>query len=145
MLEPNVSQCKSWVVPLRTSGRRPPLFCACAGGGDAFEYRDFADALPDDQPVYAFGVPTLGEEAQFPTVEQLAAIYVRKVRELQKRGPYQLCGHSFGGLVVYEMAAQLTAEGEENSAPCSDRHPASKIQPESIDLAEGKISPHLFF
>ena len=53
------------------------------------------------------------EEVQFPTVEQLAAIYVRKVREMQERGPYQLCGHSFGGLVVYEMAAQLAEEGEE--------------------------------
>ncbi len=113
MLKPKVSPGESWIVPFRTSGTKPPLFCACAGGGDVFEYRDFAHALPGDQPVYAFGLPALAEEVQFPTVEQLAAIYVRKIREMQERGPYQLCGHSFGGLVVYEMATQLAEEGEE--------------------------------
>src|SRR5690606_6366879 len=45
--------------------------------------------------------------------EQLAALYVSDVRRVQKHGPYQLCGLSFGGLVAYEMANQLTAAGEE--------------------------------
>ncbi len=108
-----VEPAESWVVTFRASGARPPLFCACAGGGDALDYRDLAYALPDDQPVYAFGLPAPGEDEPFPTVQQLAATYVRKVRELQERGPYQLCGHSFGGLVVYEMAALLAKEGED--------------------------------
>jgi len=100
-------------VSFRASGARSPLFCACAGGGDAFDYRDLAVALPEDQPIYVFGLPELETGQQFPTVEQLAEIYVRKVRELQERGPYRLCGHSFGGLVVYEMASLLIDEGEE--------------------------------
>ena len=32
---------------------------------------------------------------------------------MQQHGPYYLCGHSFGGLVVYEMAAILAREGED--------------------------------
>src|SRR5262249_16162538 len=28
------------------------------------------------------------------------------------RGPYYLCGYSFGGLVAYEIAQQLTAQGQ---------------------------------
>jgi thioesterase domain-containing protein len=102
----------SWVVPLRTAGTRPPLFCACAGGGDPLDYRDLALALSDDQPVYAFGMPPLAEGAAFPTVAQLAATYADAVRRLQPHGPYHLCGHSFGGLVVYEMAALLAGAGE---------------------------------
>ena len=43
----------SWVVPLRSYGVKPPLFCASALGGDAFDYRDLALALPEDQPVYS--------------------------------------------------------------------------------------------
>jgi len=101
------------VVPFRTSGEKPALFCACAGGGDAFDYRDLALALPADQPVYAFGLPDLQVSQQFPTVQELAAIYVRKVRERQEQGPYRLCGHSFGGLVVYEMAVLLENAGLE--------------------------------
>jgi thioesterase domain-containing protein len=102
----------SWVVPLRAAGTRPPLFCACAGGGDPLDYRDLALALPDDQPVYAFGLPPLAEGAAFPTVTQLAATYADAVRRLQPYGPYNLCGHSFGGLVVYEIAALLIGAGE---------------------------------
>ncbi len=113
MLTPNVIPRESWVFPFRSSGARPPLFFASAGSADAVKYRDFADGLPDDQPVYVFGLPAFGEELQFLTVEQLAAIYVQKVRKLQGRGPYQLCGFSLGGLVAYEMATQLVAEKAE--------------------------------
>jgi thioesterase domain-containing protein len=113
MTSNGVDQENSWVVPFRTSGVQRPLFFACAGGGDVFEYRDLALALPEDQPVYAFGLPPLEKGIQFPTVEHLAAVYVRKVRELQEHGPYRLCGHSFGGLVVFDMAILLEKEEEE--------------------------------
>ena len=108
-----IKQSCSWVVPLRTSGARPPLFCASALGGDTFDYCDLAAALSEDQPAYCFGVPNLNEAEDFPTVERIAEAYVLKVRELQKRGPYYLCGHSFGGLVVYEMAKVLAGEGDD--------------------------------
>lgn len=107
--EPAARQDDAWVVAFR-HGALPPLFCVCAGGGDVFEYRDLADSLPAAQPVYGFGVPPLA--TKFPTVQQLAAIYVDKVRELQPHGPYHLCGHSFGGIVVYEMAVLLAKMGE---------------------------------
>ena len=101
----------SWVVPLRTTGTRAPLFCACAGDGDVMAYRDLTRALPDDQPVYGFGIPPLPSGASFPSVEQLANDYFRAVRAIQPEGPYYLCGHSFGGLVAYEVAALLKSSG----------------------------------
>lgn len=120
--EPN----PSWVVRLRTSGNKPSLFCACALGGDAFDYRDLAAALPEDQPVYAFGVPDCGDGELFPKVRQIAEACAIKVRELQKNGPYYLCGHSFGGLVAYEMAAVLAQDGcaVELVALLDTEHPA---------------------
>jgi thioesterase domain-containing protein len=108
-----VAVAHNWVVPLRRYGVRPPLFCASALGGDAFDYRDLALALPEDQPVYSLRMPGLSEAKDFPTVEHVAAAYVLKVREMQRHGPYYLCGHSFGGLVVYEMARFLAREGED--------------------------------
>jgi thioesterase domain-containing protein len=101
----------SWMVPLRAAGTRPPLFCACAGDGDVTKYRDLAQALADDQPVYGFGIPPLPAGAAFPSVEQLASDYVQAARAVQPEGPYFLCGHSFGGLVAYEMAALLQRAG----------------------------------
>jgi thioesterase domain-containing protein len=35
-----------------------------------------------------------------------------EIRSLQAAGPYHLAGHSFGGLLAFEIAQQLTAAGE---------------------------------
>jgi len=122
------AQADEWVVALRPEGVLPPLFCVCAGGGDVFDYRDLALALPKDQPVYVFGVPPLAAGEGFPSVQRLAAICVAEARKRQRYGPYQLCGHSFGGLVVYEMAALLANEGQEVGlvALIDTLHPAFK-------------------
>jgi thioesterase domain-containing protein len=45
-------------------------------------------------------------------LESLAAHYVDEVRRIQPVGPYQLLGHSLGGLIAFEMARRLCAEGE---------------------------------
>jgi thioesterase domain-containing protein len=106
-------QPDEWVVSFRSAGTLPPLFCICSSGGDVFDFSDLAQTLPMDQPVYGFGVPPLElVGTRFPSVQQLAAIYVAKLRSFQPHGPYQLCGHSFGGVVAYEMAALLAKAGE---------------------------------
>jgi thioesterase domain-containing protein len=109
----SAQQPDAWVVTFRSAGVVPPLFCICSGGGDVSDFGELAQNLPVDQPVYGFGVPPLESVAdRFPSVQQLAAIYVAKLRTLQPHGPYQLCGHSFGGVVAYEMAALLAKMGE---------------------------------
>lgn len=126
-----VAQPDEWVVALRSAGAAPPLFCVCAGGGDVFDYRDLAQSLPADQPVYGFGVPPLEAPGDlFPSVQQLAAVYVAELRTLQSRGPYYLCGHSFGGVVVYEMAVLLAKAGDTVGlvAMIDTLHPAFRRQ-----------------
>jgi thioesterase domain-containing protein len=46
------------------------------------------------------------------TLEGLAAHYVSEIRRVQAHGPYRLGGFCFSGLVAYEMARHLQAEGE---------------------------------
>jgi thioesterase domain-containing protein len=107
------SQPDEWVVTFRAAGAAPPLFCVCSGGGDVSDFGDLAQLLPVGQPVIGFGVPPfemVGD--RFPSIQQLAAIYVAKLLTLQPHGPYYLCGHSFGGVVAYEMAALLVKAGE---------------------------------
>src|ERR1043165_2417251 len=43
----------------------------------------------------------------------MARHYVKEIRTFQGHGPYFLLGASFGGLVIYEMAQQLMAQGEQ--------------------------------
>jgi thioesterase domain-containing protein len=104
-----------WILSFRTTDERMPLFCVCSGGGNVQGYRDFAVALPAGLPVHVFGVPRFLAAEGFPSVRRLAEVYIANVRRRQPHGPYRLCGHSFGGIVVYEMAARLLQAGEEVS------------------------------
>jgi amino acid adenylation domain-containing protein len=90
-----------------------PFFCIHAAGGDVSCYRHLARHLGAEQAVYAFGarLPSITEVVP-GSVEELASFYVRELQGLRPHGPYRLGGWSFGGLVAFEMALQLSASGE---------------------------------
>ncbi|RSS51765.1 amino acid adenylation domain-containing protein, partial [Streptomyces sp. WAC07061] len=101
------------VLPLRETGGRTPLFCVHAAGGLAWRYAEFLQHLPKEQPVYGIQASGLIADGLPGSVEDMAAAYLRAVREIQPEGPYRLLGWSFGGLVVQEMAVQLAEQGQE--------------------------------
>jgi thioesterase domain-containing protein len=47
------------------------------------------------------------------SIEELASAYVRDMRAFFPQGPYLIGGASYGGLVAFEMAKQLYAQGAE--------------------------------
>jgi len=105
----------SWscLVELQAAGSQLPLFFAHPGGGGALCYLDLARCLGSDQPFYGFQTPGLyGERAYFTTIEDMASHYIEAMRAIQAEGPYFLGGWSLGGVVAYEMAQQLVAQGE---------------------------------
>jgi thioesterase domain-containing protein len=53
-----------------------------------------------------------GEQQSYKNVEALAADYVRDIRLIQPEGPYFLGGECIGGIVAFEMAQQLQAQGQ---------------------------------
>ncbi len=102
------------LVSIRSEGSRPILFLVHAAGGNVLDYQLLAQHLGEDQPVHAFQAIGLdGKKAPLESVEEMAAHYLEEIRKVQPRGPYHLGGECFGGMVAYEMAQQLTAEGEE--------------------------------
>jgi len=107
---------KLWssVVPLQTAGSRPPIFIISGLGGNVVRFRDLALHLGPEQPVYALQPPGLDGKRPFLTsMEEMASHYIKEIRPIQPEGPYCLAGYSFGGLVTFEMARQLSAQGEE--------------------------------
>ena len=104
----------SCLVPIKADGSRPPFYCVHGVGGNILEYLDLAKYMDPDQPFY--GIQAIGLDGNIPrenlTVEYMAEHYIGQMRALQPTGPYHLGGSSFGGLVAYEMAQQLTAAGE---------------------------------
>jgi thioesterase domain-containing protein/acyl carrier protein len=88
-----------------------PLFIAHGLGGSLLSFIELAGALGPEQPVYGLQFPAFIDEHQ-ADLRILAANYVKQVRAVQPAGPYNLAGHSSGGLVVFEMACQIMEQGE---------------------------------
>jgi thioesterase domain-containing protein/acyl carrier protein len=108
--------CRQWssLVAIRSTGSKPPLFCIHAAGANVLIYRPLANHLDAEQPLYALQALGLdGITAPLTRVEEMATYYLKEIRTVQPNGPYYLTGGSFGGLVAFEMAQQLQAQGEE--------------------------------
>jgi thioesterase domain-containing protein/acyl carrier protein len=102
------------LVPIRSGGSRPPLFCVHARGGNVLFYGDLARHLGSDQPVYGLQALGLdGKQDPLTRVEDMAAHYVREVRAVQPEGPYYLVGRCFGSKIALEMALRFQAAGQE--------------------------------
>ncbi|WP_369367882.1 amino acid adenylation domain-containing protein [Streptomyces sp. CG4] len=102
------------VLPLRTGGDLPPLFCIHPGGGLAWSYASFMKYVPPGMPFYGIQARGLLHPDDMPaTVEEMAAAYVAEIRRIQPEGPYHLLGWSFGGIVAFDMATRLQADGAE--------------------------------
>ncbi|HXY91581.1 MAG TPA: AMP-binding protein [Acidimicrobiia bacterium] len=103
------------IVLLRgtTHGNATPLFCVAGGGSPAVSLRPLADSLGDDRRFYGAQARGLEETARPDrSVEAAARRHLVEVRATQPRGPYLLAGYSVGGLVAFEMACRLEADGE---------------------------------
>jgi thioesterase domain-containing protein len=98
---------------MKRGGRRRPFFCIHAIFGSVFPYHNLALRMDREQPFYGLQARGIdGREAPNDKIETMAAEYVAAIRTVQPRGPYHLGGYSFGGLVAFEMAQQLTHAGE---------------------------------
>jgi amino acid adenylation domain-containing protein len=102
------------VVAIQPLGARPPIYMVHPGHGTVVCYLNLAGHLGPEQPFY--GLQALDVEKDldpFISIEEMAARYVAALREARPAGPYLVGGWSFGGLVAFEMAQQLTRMGEQ--------------------------------
>lgn len=100
------------LVPIQPSGARLPLYVVHGVGGNILEFMHLANHMGTDQPLYGLQAQGLdGKRPRHNSVEAMAAHYIKEIREFQPAGPYHLAGSSFGGLVAYEMARILRAQG----------------------------------
>ncbi|MGY1684759.1 acetoacetate--CoA ligase [Geodermatophilus sp. SYSU D00867] len=79
--------------------------------GDVDIYRTLVDALQTSASVYGLTSDPRIAATEGITIEEIATPLVATVQETVPEGDVRLAGYSFGGLVAYEMARQLTAAG----------------------------------
>ncbi|MFJ5559455.1 amino acid adenylation domain-containing protein [Streptomyces sp. NPDC093250] len=112
--EPDMADPFSAMLCIRPTGSLPPVFCVHSGVGFSLPYLPLARHIGAEHPIYGIQAPCVVDFAPLPgSVEEIAGDYIRMIKEVRPEGPYHLLGWSFGGTIVYEMAVQLRAVGEE--------------------------------
>ncbi|AHH99514.1 amino acid adenylation domain-containing protein [Kutzneria albida] len=102
------------LLPIRTEGSRPPLFCAHPSTGLSWAYSGLLRHLDADHPVYGLQVRGLAEVSALPgTLDEMVADYVDQIQKVQPEGPYHLLGYSLGGNIAHAIAVRLRALGEQ--------------------------------
>jgi thioesterase domain-containing protein/acyl carrier protein len=102
------------VVPLQPRGSATPLFCPCVNVGAGPGFLPLAHYLGDDQPFLGL-VPdeNLGSLLPLPySMEEIAKHLIVAIRRRQPQGPYYLGGFCGDGVLAFETARQLRAQGE---------------------------------
>src|SRR6476646_9771129 len=91
-----------------------PLFVFHGIGGTVVEFAELGPLIDVSGPVYAVQAQGVdGTRPPLRSVDDMADLYCRAIREKQPRGPYWLCGYSFGGVIAVEVARRLRDVGEE--------------------------------
>ncbi|MBV9342744.1 MAG: non-ribosomal peptide synthetase, partial [Acidobacteria bacterium] len=100
----------SRVVPIQPVGSRAPFFCI--GAGPLF--RPLAVKLGRDQPFLGLGLQESDKDSlcSLYTLCDIAGYLVKSMRATQPEGPYYLGGWCGDGLIAYEVARQLRAQGQ---------------------------------
>jgi len=102
------------LVPIKPQGTKMPLYIVHGAGLNVLLFNTVAMGLSPDQPVYGLQAKGLnGIDEPFTKIEDMAAHYLEAIIQQNPTGPYALAGFSFGGVIAFEMAAQLKALGKE--------------------------------
>ncbi len=127
----------SGVIELKP-GAGAPLFLLPTAGDQVFCFRELVAALGEDFLCYGLEAPGLdGASEPSGRIEELAEILLGRIRQVQRTGPYALAGYCNGGLIAYEIARRLRAEGE----------PAllvllNTVAPTRAAITSGEPAPH---
>ena len=101
------------LVLLKDGSAEPPVFITHGLGGSVIDFFQVVKHIRTPHPIQGMQAKGIdGTEEPFDRVEDMAQFYLDAIRQVQPHGPYLLAGYSLGGLVTFEMAQRLTADGE---------------------------------
>jgi amino acid adenylation domain-containing protein len=116
VLSQDVNPTREAIIPLNLDGSKQPLFFLhgdVLGGG--FYCRKLAQQLGAEQPLYVLPHVDLDRYTEIPDVQSQASIHLDVVRAVKPSGPYLLGGFCDAGIIAWEMARQLEAQGQKVS------------------------------
>jgi amino acid adenylation domain-containing protein len=110
---PPQSSARAPVVTVQAGLTLRPFFYLHGNwDGPSFYCFDLARQLGFAQPFYVLEPYRFAGLPVAPTCETIAAAHIAAMRAIQPHGPYLLGGFCNGGVIAFEMAQQLQAQGE---------------------------------
>jgi amino acid adenylation domain-containing protein len=91
-----------------------PLFLVHDADGETMLYSGLANHLEDERPVY--GIRPYSQEdcpILHTRITDMVKHYISEIRKVQPQGPYLVGGLCCGGVLAFEIACQLQAQGEQ--------------------------------
>jgi thioesterase domain-containing protein len=108
----SLNRVKAWIVPLNVTGKRTPMFFLFPMSLDAACYVRLSEALGDDQPFFAFQVPSKERKPDFATsIPDIGGRLIAEFEKAYPNGDFILGGWSAGAIIALEMAQQLASKG----------------------------------
>ena len=98
------------LIPLRATGTKPPLYLFPGGLGDALNWRQLVPYMNENLPLYGIQAKQTNDSSIYGlNIDEAAERFLRAIRAFQPNGPYYLAGYSYGGVIAYETAKQISA------------------------------------
>jgi thioesterase domain-containing protein len=102
------------VMPMRTGGDGPVLFCAHPMVGLSWAYLALLPHVDARYPLYGLQARGLRRPEPVPaSMAEMARDYADQIRLTQPSGPYHLLGWSLGGNIAFAIAEELERRGEQ--------------------------------
>jgi thioesterase domain-containing protein len=105
------------LVPVQTSGTKPPLFFVHGVQGVMVLGSAFASALGSDQPFYSINANGMdGRRPVIDNVQDMVLTYVEEIEDARRSGPLRIAGMCSGCLIAIELARNLQQRGRQTGA-----------------------------
>lgn len=94
-------------------GNEPPIFMIHPLGGGGLCYLPLIEELHYQGDIYALqAIGYDSNQKPLETIEEMSNYYLRKIREVQPQGPYNIIAWSFGGYIALQIIKVLESNGE---------------------------------
>ena len=101
------------LVLLRKGDKNRHMYIIHGGNGEVNGYVEFCNRL--HLPFNYWGIRCSPISDYTPvdiTVEEIASLYIKKIKQIQPEGPYHITGWCIGGTIAFEMVRQLEQQEE---------------------------------